>query len=87
MGCYIFCRSAYMKRLMYRARAVDKLNAVVGENKWKIAALLIAVMISSISVAVYFTNRISSVMEYYGITLSAEISYDLMHLQIQFLLE
>ncbi len=86
LGCYIFCRSAYMKRLMYRARAVDKLNAVVGENKWKIAALLIAVMISSISVAVYFTNRISSVMEYYGITLSAEISYDLMHLQIQFLL-
>ena len=44
------------------------------------------VILSSFSVAIYFTNRIETVMNQYQIKLSLEISYDLLHLQIQFLM-
>lgn len=39
-----------------------------------------------IVVLCYFTNRIETVMRQYHLTLSDEISYDLMHLQVQFLM-
>ena len=43
------------------------------------------VFLSSISVAMYFTDRITRVILQHGVNLAEEISYDIMHLQIQFL--
>ena len=40
----------------------------------------------SLTVAYYFTDRIEQVMRQYGMNLSGDMSHDLMHLQIQFLM-
>lgn len=80
-------RSAYIQRLWYRVRTVDQISGLVTHhNKKSLAVMLFLVLLSSFSVAYYFTNRIESVMIRYEINLSANISYDLLHLQIQFLL-
>ena len=49
-----------------------------------LAALLALVL--SFTVAYYFTDRIEQVMRQYGMNLSGDMSHDLMHLQIQFLM-
>ena len=64
----------------------DQVQMGVTHNKKTIAAAIVTIFIASFSVAWYFTNRIESVMSQYGIYLSDEISYDITHLQIQFLL-
>lgn len=48
--------------------------------------MLILVILAAFSVAIYFTNRIETVMRQYEITLSGKITYDLLHLQVQFLM-
>ena len=83
---YKFRYSDHVKRFMKQVSSVDKINSIAGNKKGKIAVLAVLVAISSFSVAAYYTNRIGNVMRNYGIDLSTEISYDLMHLQIQFLL-
>ena len=83
---YIFCRSAYMEWLLHRVRTVDKVSSgETGYKKW-VFLMLTIFLACSFSVAVYFTNRISTVMEEYGLDLHEKANYDLMHLQIQFLL-
>ena len=83
---YKCVRSESVESFMKRIRFVDEQNAILPQNKNKLAILIILVLISSFSVAIYFTDRIENVMRYYGIDLSNEISYDLMLLQIQFLM-
>lgn len=84
--CYIFVRSKYVKDLFRRIRTVDQVNSVVSHYRPGLTVMLVLVLLASVSVAVYFTNRIQTVMSEYGVNLDEEISYDLMHLQIQFLL-
>ena len=85
--CDMARRSAYIQRLWYRVRTVDQISGLVTHhNKKSLAVMLFLVLLSSFSVAYYFTNRIESIMIRYEINLSANISYDLLHLQIQFLL-
>lgn len=74
------------KRYSERIRMADQVQMGVTHNKKTIAAAIVTIFIASFSVAWYFTNRIESVMSQYGIYLSDEISYDITHLQIQFLL-
>src|SRR5699024_3305739 len=62
------------------------MNIDASPRKRKMYFLFILVMIASVSVAFYFTNRIGSVMERYGVVWLPEMSYDLIHLQIQFLM-
>lgn len=84
--CYVFSRSGFMEQLMRRVYSVDELKAAEVPHKGRLAVMAVLVIISSFSVAVYFTNRIGSVMRNYGISLPGKLSYDLMHLQIQFLM-
>ena len=84
--CYLFLKSAYAKRLKYRIQTVDRLNALVVQNRRVTAAALILMSVCAVSVAVYFVNRLGTVLRWYGIELSSQSSYDLLHLQKQFLL-
>ena len=65
---------------------MDQVNSIVSPHKQGLAVMLVLVLLASVSVAVYFTNRIQRVMTEYGLDLDEKVSYDLMHLQIQFLL-
>ena len=86
-GCYFFSQSAAVKKIFARAQEVDRLHAaMVARHKGGRAAMLAVLTLASFSVAIYFTNRIETVMRQYQIKLSDEITYDLMHLQIQFLM-
>ena len=84
--CYRFQKSAFFQRLFQHIDMVDQMNSRVMPNRIGIAAALAFVLFSSFSVAIYFTNRIETVMVWYQIQVSNQIAYDLMHLQIQFLL-
>ena len=87
--CYLFCRSDFLQRLLYRVRLLKQASSAGVHNRRNtriLAFLLVLVLLSSFSVALYFTNRIGRVMSGHGIELSPEASYDVMHLQIQFLL-
>ena len=81
-----FPNSAYFTRFFERIQTVDRLNAMMANHKKKLSVMLAAVLFASFSVALYFTNRLDSVMNRHGLRLSEEVSYDMMHLQIQFLL-
>lgn len=83
---YLFCRSRYIQNIIEHIRSVDLMNIDASPRKRKMYFLFILVMIASVSVAFYFTNRIGSVMERYGVVWLPEMSYDLIHLQIQFLM-
>lgn len=82
---YFLRQSAFLKNFLLRIRQVDRINSMIVPNKRRRIIVLVLVILSSFSVAVYFTNRIETVMRQYDIKLSDEITYDLMHLQIQFL--
>lgn len=86
VSCYKICQSSRFKDIEARIYMVDRMKSTVVSNKRSLAVVIILVLLASFSVAVYFTNRIETVMAQYEIPLSEEISYDLMHLQIQFLL-
>ena len=48
--------------------------------------VIILTLFASFSVALYFTNRLRTVLSGHGVWLSEELSYDIVHIQIQFLL-
>lgn len=84
--CYRFMQSSYVRNLIRRIHAMDEISGLTVHYNKKLIAVIVALVIGlSLSVAYYFTNRIQSVMDSYGIDLSGSISYDLLHLQIQFL--
>ena len=84
--CYIFWNSDYIRKLNERIRIIDQINGTAARGRKGGAAMLILVFAASFSVAVYFTNRIESVMASHEIILNESAAYDVMHLQIQFLL-
>lgn len=86
LACYVFQKSQPITKLWHRIQIVDQENTAAPYNKRWIVGLIVLVFVSSISVALYFTNRITRVMSQHGVNLSEQVSYDIMHLEIQFLL-
>lgn len=87
--CYLFSRSRFFLQLQYRIQRVNRVNLSAVHNRRNtviMMALIGLVFLASVSVALYFTERMGSVMSSHGIELSGEAVYDVMHLQIQFLL-
>ena len=84
--CYIFLRSEYVRKYIYRIETVDQVYAISDHNKRGMWTTVFLTLLAAFSVTLYFTDRIESVMHRYGIDLSDKISYDMLHLQIQFLL-
>mgnify|MGYP005797298917 FL=1 len=84
--CYRFQKSAFFQKIFLHVDTIDRINARVMPKRFGRAIALILVLFSSFSVAIYFTNRIETVMIQYEIQISDKIAHDLMHLQIQFLL-
>ena len=82
---YLFSRSGYMRNFISHIQSVDQIDIDRASRRRKMNLLFVLVIIAAVSVAVYFTNRIGRVMENYGLAWSTEMSYDLIHLQIQFL--
>lgn len=84
--CYLFQQSDQARDLKHRIETVDHLHSLVMQHKKRMSGLIALLVFAIGSVAVYFTNRIGQVMSWYGIHLTEETSYDLVHLQIQFFL-
>ena len=84
--CYLFRKTELCGKFVERIRRVDRINSEVEHGRRIIAFVLVIVLLASASVVVYFIDRIGSVMDYYGFSLSDQISYDLTHLQIQLML-
>lgn len=83
--CYFFRKSRYMTNLLYRLRMADKIRAIVPRNRKFLALTLVFVLAASTSVVTYFSDRIFTVLEEYGLELVENAAYDIVHLQIQFL--
>ena len=87
--CYCFTRSESLRQFFFHIRLMDEANSLILHSRKGMTALvslLGLVLLASFSVAFYFTNRIGSVMSRHGVELSQQASYDVLHLQIQFLL-
>ena len=80
--CYLFVNSRYMREFMAHIRSVDQMNV----RRWRMNILLILMIAAAFSVAVYLPTGSGGVMANYGFTLSEEMAYDIMHLQLQFLM-
>ena len=65
---------------------LDSLHAAFTHGRRGIPVMIVLVLLSSFSVAFYFTDRIDSAMGRYQLILPEEATYDILHLQIQFLL-
>lgn len=83
--CYELYRSEYVTNFFLCVRMVDQVNAITSHYKRRLIGMLVLVLAFSFSVAIYFTNRIRTVIARYGVEVAEEMSYDLMHLQLQFL--
>lgn len=84
--CYFIQRSERVRKFSERIRLADEAGIKVAGSRSRIAVVIALIFAASFSVAWYFTNRIESVMSWHGINVSDKISYDIVHLQIQFLL-
>ena len=86
MFCYGISRTRGVRQFWLRIRMADQMNPSVSHRWGKTVIMIGLLLFSSVSVALYFTNRIENVMTRYGLIVSERVSYDLMHLQIQFLM-
>ena len=84
--CYLLYHSHYIGKLFRRIRMLDSLHAAFTHGRRGIPVMIVLVLLSSFSVAFYFTDRIDSAMGRYQLILPEEATYDILHLQIQFLL-
>ena len=86
-GSYLFVQSEKVRVFFVQIREVDRLHArMTARRPLARAAAVILVGLAALSVAIYFTDRIETVLGQYRFVLTDESSYDLMHLQIQFLM-
>ena len=84
--CYLFRKSRYMTDLLHRLHMGDEISSIVPRYRKPLAVMTVLVLFASVSAALYFTNRIRTVLTEYGLEPEERAAYDIMHLQIQFLL-
>ena len=84
--CWILQNSSLARKLGDRLRMVERMAINPQNHRKTVAAVIILTLFASFSVALYFTNRLRTVLSGHGVWLSEEISYDIVHIQIQFLL-
>ncbi len=86
MFCYGISRTRGVRQFWLRICMADQTNPSVSHRWGKTVIMIGLLLFSSVSVALHFTNRIENVMTRYGLIVSERVSYDPMHLQIQFLM-
>lgn len=86
LTCYAIQNSKYARRLGDRIRMVNRMGIGIIQSKKTMALFIVLTFLASFSVAWYFISRIESVMNWHGVPLSDQIAYDIVHVQIQFLL-
>lgn len=84
--CYLFRKSRYMTDLLHRLHMGDEISSIVPRYRKPLAVMTVLVLFASVSAALYFTNRIRTVLTEYGLEPEERAAYDIMYLQIQFLL-
>lgn len=83
--CYFLQKSSYIKKFSDHVKLADQLGIGI-VHSWKMMIILIIVVFwASFSVAWYFIQRIGTVMSWHGVHISEGITYDIVHLQFQFL--
>ena len=84
--CWILQNSSPARKLGDRLRMVERMAINPQNHRKTVFIVIILTFFASFSVALYFTNRLRTVLSGHGVWLSEEISYDIVHIQIQFLL-
>ncbi len=85
-SCLLFKRSETGRKLGKRLKFSDRVTASVSSSSKTITFMVCLFFAAAFSVAWYFINRVERVMAWHGVRLSNEMSYDIGHIQIQFLL-
>lgn len=86
LSCYRLQYLEWIQQFGRRIQTADRMELGIVHNRKMVAAGIGLTFISSFSVAWYFINRIGSVMAWHGVVMANEISYDIVHLQTQFLM-
>ena len=86
LGACSFLQSDLVRRILRRTKRQEPGRTLEAGKRRGIGPLIALALIACFCVAIYFTDRLGSVLSRYGIQLSGEVSYDMMHLQIQFLM-
>ena len=86
LACWFLQRTAVWRQLQQKVDAARSLQSESRRHRLFLPLLALVTLVCSVSVAVYFVNRISAVLGQMGVALNDEGYADLLHLQIQFLL-
>ncbi len=84
--CYMLQRSERFRQFGRRISLSDQHRVMAGGNRKLIAVVAVLSLAASFCIAGYFIDRIESVMSWHGIEMNETTSYDIVHLQIQFLM-
>lgn len=84
--CYRLQNSPQMKKFAERIKTADSMGIRVLGGRRQMTAVIVVTFAAAFSVALYFIDRIGSVMLWHGLQMSEDVYYDVTHLQIQFLM-
>lgn len=83
--CYFLGKSDYFQKLFQHIRIVDQMSASISRYRKAMGGIIMLFLLASFSVTLYFSDRIGNALLRYGLELGEKESYDLIHLEIQFL--
>ena len=85
--CWKICNSTFSQRYQQHEVITNSMNLTKRRNHFAfLTAVMILMLLFSGAVAYYFVNRMNYMLGAHGITLPEGTYYDMLHLQIQFLL-
>lgn len=86
VGAYMMRKTVFFKRFEQQMRAVRNLQIRKTRSFFPVIVTAIFTLIAALSIAWYFVQRMSQVLKASGYALNEIANYDLLHLQVQFLL-
>lgn len=86
VGCWLLWHSKPAGKLKERICQVNRIEMNSSRYRKSVALTVILAFFAAVSVTLYFINRLQTVITGHGVQLPRELSYDIGHIQIQFLL-
>ena len=84
--CWKLLRSSAFRKFQSRMGLFQEFQETRGRHRLTLAVLVSAMLLLAAAVALYFVQRMNYVLGGVGVRLTGETYFDLIHLQIQFLL-
>ncbi|MGI6007329.1 MAG: ECF transporter S component [Ruminococcus sp.] len=83
--CLVIQNSEFARKFGERIKMADRIAVGASAGRKVMVLVILVTFVASFSVAWYFINRIEKVMAWHGVILSDQMSYDIVHIQVQFL--